>query len=58
MKPMGAPSCGIMAHQPRRVLGAVMANKDARPSHDPPSAMPCENRSTDNSTMAVTPSVA
>ena len=40
MKPTGAPSCPIIAYQPRRLGGAESASSDGRPSHEPPSATP------------------
>ena len=39
MKPNGAPSCGIIAYQPRRLRGAL-SDKRGQPSQAPPSANP------------------
>ena len=40
MKPNGAPSCGIIAYQPRRLRGALSDSSEAKPSQAPPSANP------------------
>ena len=42
--PSGAPSCGIIAYQPRSFAGAFIARSEASPSQVPPSATPCEMR--------------
>src|SRR3546814_1542886 len=45
ISPSGAPSCGIIAYQPRLPSGAFNASSEARPSHEPPSATPWPMRS-------------
>ena len=53
MKPTGAPSCPIIAYQPRRWRGAESASSDGSPSHDPPSAMPWPMRKSASSAIAM-----
>ena len=55
MNPKGAPSCGIIAYQPRLPAGALSESSEARPSQAPASARPCPMRQIESSTTAATP---
>ena len=54
-KPNGAPSCGIIAYQPRRFRGALSDSRDASPSQAPPSAKPWLTRQTPRRKMLAAP---
>ena len=51
-KPKGAPSCGIIAYQPRRFSGALRLSNEASPSQAPPSAKPWPSRKSASSATA------
>ena len=57
-KPNGAPSCGIIAYQPRRLRGALSDSREAKPSQAPPSANPWLTRQTPRRKMLAAPIVA
>ena len=57
-KPTGAPSCGIIANQPRRPAGALSDSSAGRPSQVPPSAKPCPMRNSASRMTAQAPACA
>ena len=52
INPIIAPSCGIIAYQPRRFSATFMAKSGARPSQAPPQARPCAMRKNASSQAA------